>query len=85
MKRPFRTVAALAALALAAAMLQFAGSTAVNAVDSTSVPLPAPLVGTYCTATPGSDYTAFGARTLAFAKGARAATLPVTICGDTPF
>ena len=44
----------------------------VNAVDFTSVPLPAPLVGTYGTATPGSDYTAFGTRTLAFAKGARA-------------
>ena len=54
----------------------------VNAVDFTSVPLPAPLVGTYGTATPGSDYTAFGTRALAFAKGARAATLPVTICGD---
>ncbi len=33
MKRPFRTVAALAALALAAAMLQFAGSTAGAAPD----------------------------------------------------
>ena len=55
----------------------------VNAVDFTTVPLPAPLVGTYGTATPGSDYTAFGVRTLTFARGARVANLPVTICGDT--
>jgi hypothetical protein len=55
----------------------------VDAVDFTSVPLPAPLVGTYGTATPGSDYAAFGSRTLSFAKGSRAAVLPVTICGDT--
>ena len=55
----------------------------VNAVDFTTVPLPAPLVGTYGTATPGSDYAAFGVRTLSFAKGTRVANLPVTICGDT--
>ena len=55
----------------------------VNAVDFTTVPLPAPLVGTYGTATPGSDYAAFGVRTVSFAKGARVANLPVTICGDT--
>jgi hypothetical protein len=55
----------------------------VNAVDFTTVPLPAPLVGTYGTATPGSDYTAFGVTTLHFARGARVANLPVTICGDT--
>jgi hypothetical protein len=55
----------------------------VDAVDFTTVPLPAPLVGTYGTATPGSDYTAFGSRTLSFAKGTRAAILPVTICGDS--
>ena len=59
------------------------GRSTVNAVDFTTVPLPAPLVGTYGTATPGSDYTAFGVRTLTFAKGARVANLPVTICGDT--
>jgi hypothetical protein len=55
----------------------------VNAVDFTTVPLPPPLVGTYGTATPGSDYAAFGTRTLTFAQGTRAAVLPVTICGDS--
>lgn len=55
----------------------------VDAVDYTSVPLPAPMTGTYGTATPGSDYAAFGTRTLVYAAGARTATLPVTICGDT--
>jgi hypothetical protein len=55
----------------------------VDAVDFTTVPLPPPLVGTYGTATPGSDYTAFGSRTLTFARGTRVASLPVTVCGDT--
>jgi hypothetical protein len=55
----------------------------VDAVDFTSVPLPAPLVGTYGDATPGVDYQAFGVRTLTYAKGSRVSVLPVTICGDS--
>lgn len=35
------------------------------------------------TATAGSDYTAFGTRTLTYAFGKRVALLPVTLCGDT--
>jgi hypothetical protein len=55
----------------------------VDAVDFTSVPLPAPLVGTYGDATPGVDYQTFPTKTLTYAVGSRAAVLPVTICGDT--
>ncbi len=54
----------------------------VDAVDFTQVPLPPPLVGTYGTATPGSDYVGFGTRTLTFRAATRVANLPVTICGD---
>jgi hypothetical protein len=55
----------------------------VDAVDFTSVPLPAPLVGTYGDATPGVDYQTFATKTLTYAKGSRVTVLPVTICGDT--
>lgn len=55
----------------------------VDAVDYTSVPLPAPATGTYGTATPGADYLTFPTRTLTFRAGSRATRLPVTICGDT--
>jgi hypothetical protein len=55
----------------------------VDAEDYSAVPLPAPLVGTYGTATPGSDYVSFGTRPLHFRRGTRSTTLPVTICGDT--
>ena len=54
----------------------------VNAVDFTTVPLPAPATGTYGSATPGVDYLAFPTRTLTYRIGSRVATLPVTICGD---
>ncbi|MFN8195991.1 MAG: Calx-beta domain-containing protein [Nocardioidaceae bacterium] len=55
----------------------------VDAVDFTTVPLPAPATGTYGTATPGSDYVGFPTRTLSFGPGSRSTRLPVTICGDT--
>jgi hypothetical protein len=55
----------------------------VDAVDFTSVPLPAPMVGTYGDATPGVDYQTFPTKTLTYAVGSRVAVLPVTICGDT--
>jgi Calx-beta domain len=55
----------------------------VDAVDFTSIPLPAPLVGTYGDATPGVDYLTFPTKTLVYAKGSRVSVLPVTICGDT--
>jgi len=55
----------------------------VDAVDFTSIPLPAPLVGTYGDATPGVDYKTFATRTLTYAMGSRVSVLPVTICGDT--
>jgi hypothetical protein len=55
----------------------------VDAVDFTSVPLPAPTVGTYGDAKPGVDYQTFPTKTLTYAVGSRVAVLPVTICGDT--
>jgi Calx-beta domain len=55
----------------------------VDAVDFTSIPLPAPLVGTYGDATPGVDYQTFPTKTLSYAKGSRVSVLPITICGDT--
>jgi hypothetical protein len=55
----------------------------VDAVDFTSIPLPAPLVGTYGDATPGVDYQTFATKTITYAKGSRVAVLPITICGDT--
>ena len=55
----------------------------VDAVDFTSIPLPAPLVGTYGDATPGVDYQTFPTKTLTYAKGSRVSVLPITICGDT--
>jgi hypothetical protein len=55
----------------------------VDAVDFTSVPLPAPMVGTYGDATPGVDYQTFPTKKLTYAIGSRVAVLPVTICGDT--
>ena len=55
----------------------------VDAVDFTSIPLPAPLVGTYGDATPGVDYHTFATKTLTYAEGSRVSVLPITICGDT--
>ena len=53
----------------------------VNAVDFSAVPLPGG-GGTYGTATPGTDYEAFGTRTLTFQPGQQVARLKIVLKGD---
>jgi hypothetical protein len=59
------------------------GPSSIDAYDLTTTPVPGGGGQTYGTATPGRDYKAFGTRTLTWATGARVATLPVVLCGDT--